>query len=591
MIPSRITFALAIALTAGCAGNKPNGSGGENGGGKGVVIMPADPLLAVDGASAATLDFKVYRDGHDVTATAVLAVDNTALGTFSGARFSSVPGVAGRTTVRASVGSDLASTSLTLKTTTVVIAPGAPADSASRFGGAADASHAPAIAYPPDGALIPPNLNELEVQFSDSGNTLFEVGFSGDAIDLRIYTTCNALPGGCGLTPDEATWKLLSQAARGQALTVTVRGTSKAGGSVGSAPPQTLTFADEDMEGGLYYWGAGAGGIYRYDFGRRGQKAEEFYTPKQAPDTMCVGCHALSRNGKHIAVGLNAPTPAPTLRLLDVATRKTFFDQGGGFGGGSNYEALTPDGQKVLTTETGGLTIHDAQTGKVIGATLANANMPDVSPDGTRVVFARDAAGCQFGFCMTLTVMSGALYTVPFTGVGFGAPKALVTTGGNNYYPSYSPDGQFVVFNRSKSASYDAADARVMAVSTTSGGAIDLQSSNTLPGNSWPKWAPFIHHFQGSTIMWVTFSSRRAIGLRGGTTAQLWMVPLDAAKLSAGQDPGFPPVWLPFQDPATGNHIAQWVEKVERAPCSQIDNSGCMQGEMCENGVCVPKIM
>src|SRR5207249_6926839 len=105
-------------------------------------------------------------------------------------------------------------------------------------------------------------------------------------------------------------------------------------------------FSDEDMDGGLYYWAAAAGGIYRYDFGRRGQTAEAFYTPaKQAPGTMCVGCHALSRSGKRIAVGLNAPTPAPTLRLVEVASRKTLFDQGGGFGsGGSNFEALTPDG-------------------------------------------------------------------------------------------------------------------------------------------------------------------------------------------------------------------------------------------------------
>ena len=423
------------------------------------------------------------------------------------------------------------------------------------------------------------------------GNALFEVGFSGAALDLRIYSLCNPLPGGCGLTPDEATWNLLSSAARGQPLTVTVRGTSKSGGPVGSAAPQTLSFSDEDMEGGLYYWGAGAGGIYRYDFGRRGQKAEEFYTPKQAPGTMCVGCHALSRSGKKIAVGLNAPTPAPTLRLLDVATRKTSFDQGNMFGGGSNYEAITPDGTKVLTTETGGLTIHDAMSGATIGQTLASANMPDVSPDGTHVVFVRDAASCQFGFCMTLTVMSGALYTVPFTGTAFGAPKALITSGGNNYYPSYSPDGQFVAFNRSKTASYDAADARVMIVSTQSGGPIDLHSVNALPGNSWPKWAPFIHHFRGSTIFWVTFSSRRAYGLHGGTTAQIWMVPVDATKLAMGQDANYPPVWLPFQDPATGNHIAQWVEKVERAPCSQIDNSGCMPGEMCQNGMCVPGIM
>jgi hypothetical protein len=68
------------------------------------------------------------------------------------------------------------------------------------------------------------------------------------------------------------------------------------------------------------------------------------------------------------------------------------------------------------------------------------------------------------------------------------------------------------------------------------------------------------------------------------------MVPIDPARAAAGQDSSFPPVWMPFQDATTGNHIAQWVEKVERQPCSQVDQSGCMAGEVCENGVCVPGI-
>ena len=33
------------------------------------------------------------------------------------------------------------------------------------------------------------------------------------------------------------------------------------------------------------------------------------------------------------------------------------------------------------------------------------------------------------------------------------------------------------------------------------------------------------------------------------------------------------------------------LESVERAPCSQIDQSGCMPGEQCVNGMCVPGIM
>ena len=138
--------------------------------------------------------------------------------------------------------------------------------------------------------------------------------------------------------------------------------------------------------------------------------------------------------------------------------------------------------------------------------------------------------------------------------------------GGNNYYPSFSPggspDGTFVVFNRSAGDSYDATDARVMVVSAAGRKTIDLRRINEVNvGNSWPKWAPFVHHFRGATIFWIAYSSRRPYGLRNLGNAQIWVVPVDTAKLAAGMDPGFPPFWLPFQDPMTGNHIPQWVEK------------------------------
>jgi TolB protein len=318
---------------------------------------------------------------------------------------------------------------------------------------------------------------------------------------------------------------------------------------------------------------------------------------------MCVGCHALSQNGTRIAVGLNAPTPAPTLRLLDVATRKALFDQGsigsfGGPGSGSNFEAITPDGAKVITTEAAGLTVRDATTGALVGTqnpAVANADMPDVSSDGKKVVFARGTGMCIFGgFCITLQLMDAGLYVVPFNGTGFGGEKELIApgVGGNNYYPSFSPDAAWVAFNRSASNSYDAADAKVWAISSSGGNPVELAVVNQQAGNSWPKFAPFVHHFQGSTIFWLTFSSRRPYGLRAGGNPQLWMVAVDEAKLAAGADPGYPPFWLPFQDATTGNHIPQWVQKVERQPCTPggVDQGGCMPGEMCDNGVCVPGI-
>jgi hypothetical protein len=161
----------------------------------------------------------------------------------------------------------------------------------------------------------------------------------------------------------------------------------------------------------------------------------------------------------------------------------------------------------------------------------------------------------------------------------------------NNYYPSFSPDSRFVVYNRAAGDSYNAADAKVMVIAASGGGKpIDLTSVNDSVGNSWPKWSPFVHHFQRRTILWLTYSSLRPFGLRNTPAAQIWMVPVDLAKLEAGQDSGYPPFRLPFQDLATGNHIAQWVASVERAPCTPGEMSGCSADEQCRDGYCTPVI-
>ena len=62
-------------------------------------------------------------------------------------------------------------------------------------------------------------------------------------------------------------------------------------------------------------------------------KAESYYGPLRAAG-VCVGCHAMSRNGKRIAVGMNIPGPA-LMRALDAGTRNKLFEVGPGVIAGS----------------------------------------------------------------------------------------------------------------------------------------------------------------------------------------------------------------------------------------------------------------
>src|SRR5712691_2303048 len=72
----------------------------------------------------------------------------------------------------------------------------------------------PQLVYPPDGVLLPPNMNVIEVHFlPGSGNAIFEIDFENATTDIRIETMCNAITntrgsttGGCGFTLDPQEW-------------------------------------------------------------------------------------------------------------------------------------------------------------------------------------------------------------------------------------------------------------------------------------------------------------------------------------------------------------------------------------------------
>jgi TolB protein len=177
-----------------------------------------------------------------------------------------------------------------------------------------------------------------------------------------------------------------------------------------------------------------------------------------------------------------------------------------------------------------------------------------------------------------------------FSGGSWGEGPELVAFGGqNNFYPTFSPDGNWVLFNRSPSNqnSFDAPDAQVWVVPADGGEAVHLATASS-GGDSWPKWDPTVYMHRSRPLMWFTFSSRRAYGLRlaAGAQAQLWMTAFDPSR---GADPSYPAFWMPFQELESGNHIAQWVTSVDRQPCT--DDAQCAGGEFCSEGFCLPDLI
>ncbi|UQA55577.1 PD40 domain-containing protein [Polyangium aurulentum] len=603
------TVVLAACTAAACAATgDPRATGGSGSSetttgtptGQTLAIAPADHVLALGEGKPAFIDYKVLLvepDGaeKDVTDEAELFSGDLLLGTFVGTQFQST-GVPGKTTVKAKARGLTAETSLEVRKENIILAPGAPADAPTKFGGAEDPARAPGVVYPADGVMVPPNMNVLEFHFTPgAGNDLFELSFSSSTVDIKVYLPCSPLGAGCAYTPDAEVWKLVAEAGRGaDPITYKLRGTSAgAAGTVGSAAPQTISFAEEDIVGGVYYWNAGAGATVRYEFGVSGQTAEMYMNAATAGAMQCVGCHVLSRDGSRIAVGLDIPAPS-VFKVYDVAKKSQYFQQGSLFGGGgANFFSFSPENAQIATSNGLWIDLKNADTGATITEKLVPVGaMPDFSPDGKRLVYARPAQPppCVGGFCGATGVSQASLEYLTFVGGAWSAPTPLVPFAGqNNYYPSFSPDGGWVIFNRSNlQDSYDAQDAELWVVQAAPNSTpIKLAKAST-GGDSWPKWAPDVQMYKSGSLMWLTFSSRRAYGLRlgAGQQAQIWMTAFDPAKAKLGEDPSYPGFWLPFQDIGSGNHIAQWVTKVDRKPCTM--DGECEGSEKCVEGLCKP---
>ncbi len=487
----------------------------------------------------------------------------------------------------------------TVRTMQTFIAPGAPADAPMQFNGPTSGGTAPTLVYPNDGVMVPANLNTMEFHFMPgTGNNLFELTFMGTWIEAKVYFTCTALGTGCSFTPEQAVWDALAMNEKGQApVAYTLRAVASAGGPIGASSSRQIAFSQEPITGGLYYWAtAGSTGkVMRYEFGRRNQNAETFIDTIQAGAQTCVGCHAMSRDGKKVTVGTEIPSQG-TVKVFDVATRNKLYDvpsSGGGFfPSAPSFFAFNPDATQLLTAPGTAIALRDAATGTAINENfIASGTMPDWSADGNKIVYAKPGASVPVA---NPNVEKGSIEMITKTGATWSAPTSLVpyANATNNYYPSFSPDGNWIVFNRGPSdgTSFDGPNAQVWVVSTAGGTPIQLVKGTTTR-ESWAKWAPDVQQYRGGTLMWMTFTSYRQVGLRpqgAEPTAQIWMVGFDPAKAAAGQDPSYASFWLPFQEEATGNHIAQWVTTVERQTCN--NGSPCGTGEFCSGGRCIPNI-
>ena len=547
-----------------------------------IKVVPASATLTLNQSKIDSKTFKALGfysgatdKGVDITDKVTWKLGNPLLGRLVGSTFrtevlsggkAAVAEQGGSTTVTASLKEVSGVGSLKVILKRKLISPGAPADADKRFGGPAAPNRAPSVLYPLDGVLVPPNLRQMEVQWTKgAGNGLFEVSFTGALCDVKVYTTA------ASFNLSSALWRAVAWTSREEEVKVRVRGTAAGGGAgkgVGSSKAVSLRFGKMDVRGGIYFWVVSDkdGEIHRYDFTKAQAKTEIFMGPKQGQG--CVGCHSLSRNGKRIAFTMGE---SGTAAVFDVANRKSVISAKFA----ANFYAFSPDGKQIVSTMLGALDRREVETGKVfIRLELPNKVIthPDWSPDGKTVAFTMTQ---RHGSVDAVHPTNGSIATVGLDSAGeWLKEKVLVQSGGgvNNYYPSFSPCGEWILFNRSTGDAYSDEDANLLVVSVKGGKPIPLGKINGVKqSNSWGRWSPFTQAYKGGVIYWLTFSSVRDYGfmlknseatLYGNKAPQIWMAGFSRTEALKGLDPSFAPFWLPIQSTSKHNHIAQWTTKV-----------------------------
>jgi hypothetical protein len=583
---------IAIVVLAGCSlagcargrGDKPGGDVGDDPVDATLSIAPptSELVIMTNVAGHATFTATLtLGDGtrRDVTAETSFGIDGT-YGSFAANDLTM--GVAGRTQVFGWYGDKTATADVVARVRSIRVDPSLPPSTVALFDGPPDPALAPQIVYPAPGSVMPRNLGDFEVHWTDAhANSVFEVSLHTEFSDVRIY-----VPGGNGLPVQGpmASWcavqasEWLAAVGSQSAVTYQVRGVNPAApGRVGAAVPGTVLLSNEVMAGGLYYWASASPtnviGIFRHDMSRPGLPAEEFLTTNETGGR-CIACHVLSRDGTRMAITYQdrQTSPGPAT-MVEVATRAIAPSAASW-----NFGTFTPDNAQFLAIEHGKLAVRSAATQAVLATmpttpTSVWVTHPDLSPDGTRLVYVRAALwGTDLDF------KAGQIYVRSYDRAtyAFGPELPLVSDDQNNFYPSWSPDGNWILFNRSGfGGAYDDHDSAVWAIrSDGSQPPVELASANQAVGitNSWARWAPFPQTLGAGKepMFWITTSSKRDFGVRLRNTglaqrarrAQLWMTPFFPRRAGQGKDPSVAAFRLPFQNLDSSNHIAQWTEQV-----------------------------
>ena len=315
----------------------------------------------------------------------------------------------------------------------------------------------------------------------------------------------------------------------------------------------------------------------------------------QAPaGVSCIACHSVSKDGSTLVASFNGgQSPWGT---FDAASGSSIFNSGQN----SGLQAISPDGKFVLWgtwddgsfNSAGQLTL----TSQSSVTPLAQLNPgggapahPAWSGDGKNVAFAvrTDGNGLDFN-TSTLWTTSVDLGSSTFSNthkiVDSGSPQTATV------YPTYSPDSQWIAFERCTHSRSRANLGDVWIVQADGSNGVPLDNANgkgLLTGAEISStYEPTFMPVAVGGYYWLIVVSERTYGntltdVNPSTRhKQLWVTAVDASPMP-GQDPSHPAFWLPGQETANNNMRGEWA----LSPCKMLGDV-CTAGYDCCGGFC-----
>ncbi len=439
------------------------------------------------------------------------------------------------------------------------------------------------LLYPYDQTVFPRGLLGPTIQWSGGNDTdIYNLHVESSTFELDYY----------GAVPNPSRWDFpvlpvdlwlkLTDSVEGQVSFQLKRWD----GATGYASAVNYwTIAPANLAGTIYYWAVNQGDVLRIN---PGASAPEVFLQKP-PGATCLACHSVSHDGTTIVASQHGGySPWATFN----ADGSVVFASDSA----SGFQAISPDGQWVIWGQSAEQTsLNLSQKNSITPvATLFEGSgwpvHPTWSPDGTKVAYGVRTDGNWLDFNnSTLWVVD-----VDVNQPGFFNPKQIVVNDPNRptvTFPSFSPDSQWIAFERATQARTRGAASEVWMVKADGSSPVRLDRANGVghipEAQTSLAYEPTFMPLASGGYQWIVFVSERQYGNiltnqdPATRTKQLWVVAVDL-NAPAGVDPSHPAFWLPGQE-LNNNNMRGYAALGE---CKEIGET-CEAGYDCCSGFCV----